>query len=94
MKLKYIIASLLAGVTLFSACEKEADHYLNDIKVDKSYVGFPKEGGSQTIKLTAAASWTIEISEDDEEWLLATPASGAAGNFDVVLTALPDEEGN
>ena len=94
MKLKYIIASLLAGVTLFSACEKEADHYLSDIKVDKSYVGFPKEGGSQTIKLTAAASWTIEISEDDEEWLLATPASGAAGNFDVVLTALPDEEGN
>ena len=94
MKLKYIIASLLAGVTLFSACEKEADHYLNDIKVDKSYVGFPKEGGSQTIKLTAAANWTIEISEDDEEWLLATPASGAAGNFDVVLTALPDEEGN
>ena len=94
MKLKYIIASLLAGVTLFSACEKEADHYLSDIKVDKSYVGFPKEGGSQTIKLTAAANWTIEISEDDEEWLLATPASGAAGNFDVVLTALPDEEGN
>ena len=94
MKLKYIIASLLAGVTLFSACEKEADHYLSDIKVDKSYVGFSKEGGSQTIKLTAAASWTIEISEDDEEWLLATPASGAAGNFDVVLTALPDEEGN
>lgn len=94
MKLKYIIASLLAGVTLFSACEKEADHYLSDVKVDKSYVGFPKEGGSQTIKLTAAASWTIEIPEDDEEWLLATPASGAAGNFDVVLTALPDEEGN
>lgn len=94
MKLKYIIASLLAGVTLFSACEKEADHYLSDIKVDKSYVGFPKEGGSQTIKLTAAASWTIEIPEADEEWLLATPASGAAGNFDVVLTALPDEEGN
>lgn len=94
MKLKYIIASLLAGVTLFTACEKEADHYLSDIKVDKSYVGFSKEGGSQTIKLTAAASWTIEISEDDEEWLLATPASGAAGNFDVVLTALPDEEGN
>ena len=94
MKLKYIIASLLAGVTLFTACEKEADHYLSDVKVDKSYVGFSKEGGSQTIKLTAAASWTIEISEDDEEWLLATPASGAAGNFDVVLTALPDEEGN
>lgn len=94
MKLKYIIASLLAGVTLFSACEKEADHYLSDIKVDKSFVGFPKEGGVQTIKLTTTANWTIEIDEDDEEWLLASPASGTAGSFDVTLTALANEDGN
>ncbi len=94
MKLKYIIASLLAGVTLFSACEKEADHYLSEIKVDKSFVGFPKEGGVETIKLTTTANWTIEIDEDDEEWLLASPASGTAGSFDVTLTALADEEGN
>ena len=94
MKLKYIIASLLAGVTLFSACEKEADHYLSDVKVDKSYVGFPKEGGSQTIKLTATANWTIEISEDDEEWLAVSPESGAAGTCEVMLATLPDEEGN
>ena len=94
MKLKYIIASLLAGVTLFTACEKEADHYLSDIKVDKSYVGFPKDGGSQTISLTAAAAWTIEISEEDAEWLSVSPASGSAGTQNVTITALADEEGN
>lgn len=94
MKLKYIIASLLAGVTLFSACEKEADHYLSEIKVDKSFVTFPKEGGTQTIKLTTTANWTIEISEDDEEWLAVSPESGAAGTSEVMLATLPDEEGN
>jgi hypothetical protein len=94
MKLKYIIASLLAGVTLFSACEKEADHYLSEIKVDKSFVTFPKEGGTQTIKLTTTANWTIEISEDDEEWLSVSPESGAAGTSEVMLATLPDEEGN
>ena len=94
MKLKYIIASLLAGVTLFSACEKEADHYLSEIKVDKSFVGFPKEGGSQTIVLTATDAWTIEISEDDAAWLSASPASGAAGEQNVTLTAVAGEDGH
>ena len=94
MKLKYIIASLLAGVTLFSACEKEADHYLSEIKVDKSFVGFPKEGGSQTIVLTTTDAWTIEISEDDAAWLSASPASGAAGTQNVTLTAVAGEDGH
>ena len=94
MKLKYIIASLLAGVTLFSACEKEADHYLSEIKVDKSFVGFPKEGGSQTIVVTATDAWTIEISEDDAAWLSASPASGAAGTQNVTLTAVAGEDGH
>lgn len=94
MKLKYIIASLLAGVTLFSACEKEADHYLTEVKVDKSFVGFPKEGGSQTIVITATADWTIEISEADAAWLSASPASGTAGQANVTLTALAGEDGH
>lgn len=94
MKLKYIIASLLAGVTLFSACEKEADHYLSEIKVDKSFVGFPKEGGTQIIKLTTTANWTIEMSEADEEWLAVSPESGTAGTIDLMLATLPDEDGN
>ena len=94
MKLKYIIASLLAGVTLFSACEKEADHYLTEVKVDKSFVGFSKEGGSQTIVITATADWTIEISEADAAWLSASPASGTAGQANVTLTALAGEDGH
>ena len=79
MKLKYIIASLLAGAALLTACEKEADHSLNNVKVDKSFVGFAKDGGSQTIVLTAYDAWTVEIAEKDAEWLSVSPKSGNAG---------------
>ena len=94
MKLKYIIASLLAGATLFTACEKEADHYLSEIKVDKSFVAFPKEGGSQTIVVTATDAWSVEISEEDAAWLSASPASGTAGTQNVTLTATAGEDGH
>ena len=94
MKLKYIIASLLAGVTLFSACEKEADHFLSEVQVDKSFVGFPKEGGSQTIVVTATDAWSIEVSEADAAWLSVSPASGTAGVQNVTLTALAGEDGH
>ena len=79
MKLKYIIASLVAGAALLTACQKEADTYLSDIKVDKSIVGFPKEGGSKDIVVTATADWIISISEDDAEWLSVSPATGTIG---------------
>ena len=94
MKLKYIIASLLAGITLFSACEKEADHYLDEIKVDKSFLGFPQAGGSLTISLTATENWTISISEKDAGWLSVSPASGQAGSTNVTFTAAATEDGN
>ena len=33
MKLKYIFASLVAVLAVAVSCEKEADHYLDEIKV-------------------------------------------------------------
>ena len=94
MKLKYIIASLVAGAALLTACEKEADTYLSDIKVDKSIVGFPKEGGSKDIVVTAIADWTVSISEDDAEWLKVSPEKGSAGETTVTITAAAGEDGH
>ena len=94
MKLRYIIASLIAGAALFAACEKEADHYLDEVKVDKSYVGFPKEGGSKTIEMNASDSWNVQISEADAAWLSVSPASGAAGIQKLTVTAAPGEDGH
>ena len=89
MKLKYIFASLLATLTLAAACQKEADHYLDNIKVDKSYVGIVPEGGSQTISLTANGSWSATTSA---EWLTVTPSSGSAGTVSFTITAAPADD--
>ncbi|MBO4567034.1 MAG: BACON domain-containing protein [Bacteroidales bacterium] len=94
MKLRYIIASLLAGAALFTACVEEADHFLSEVKVDKSFIGFPKEGGSKTIEMTTTDSWTVQIAEADAEWLSVSPASGAAGEQKLTVTAVAGNDGH
>jgi len=89
MKLKGIFASLLAVLAFATACQKEADHYLDNIKVDQSYVGISPEGGSQTINLTATGSWTAASKVD---WITITPASGSAGATTLTITASAAEE--
>ena len=76
MKLKYIIASLLAGAALLTACQKEADHYLDEVKVSTSYVSLNTAGGSTTVDIQTTDSWSISNVPD---WLTVSPASGSAG---------------
>ena len=94
MKLRYIIASLLAGAALFSGCEKEVEHFLDEVKLNTSYVGFPKEGGTKTIEMTTSDSWTLSMSEEMPTWLTVTPSSGSAGAQKLTLTAAPGEDGH
>ena len=47
MKLKNIFTALLAGLTLFTACDKNEDLYLSEVRVSSSYVAIPIEGGNQ-----------------------------------------------
>lgn len=60
MKLRYIFVSIIAALGLAVGCEKEADHYLDEIKVSTSYVALPAEGGSATITLNAAGPWALD----------------------------------
>ncbi len=87
MKLKGIFASLLAVLAFATACQKEADHYLNNIKVDQSYVGISPDGGSKTIILNASGSWTAAVSSSKSEWLSVSPASGSAGETTLTISA-------
>ncbi len=84
MKLKYIIATLLAGATLFCACENEADHYLSEVKVEKSFVSFPAAGGDVAFKFTTTDSWDLKNLPD---WITSSKNTGAAGENTVTLTA-------
>ena len=83
MKLKYIFASIVAALALVS-CEKEADHYLKEIKVSSSYVALNTAGGSTAIEIEATDSWSIS---EMPEWLSISPASGSAGKSTVNFSA-------
>lgn len=98
MKLKYIIATVLAGAALFTACQKEADHYLNEIKVSTSYVALPVAGGNASVTITATESWSfakvINIGTAKEPvmaelpaWLSASTLSGGSGETTITLSA-------
>ena len=92
MKLKYSIVSLLALAATLVSCEKEADHYLNEIQVSSSYVSLPKTGGDATITVTAEGPWEVtkitdEAFKTDLEWLTITPKSGVAGETTVKFHA-------
>ena len=85
MKLKYIFASIVATLALAVGCQKEADHYLKEVKVSSSYLTFPTEGGSVNVTVTATQDWSINTIP---EWITATPANGSAGETKVTFTAI------
>lgn len=92
MKLKYIFASLVAVLALAVSCEKEADHFLDEIKVDKSYVGFAQSGGSTTVSLTTTGNWTATVPDKAAGWLSVSPSSGGAGNATFTISAAAADE--
>lgn len=94
MKLKYIFASIVATLALAVSCEKEADHYLDGIKVSNSYVSLTTTDATNTatITVTATDSWSISMDEDAAKWLTVSPLSGNAGETTVTFSA-PAAEG-
>lgn len=84
MKFNKFFASIAAAVATLASCTVEGPTYLDEVKVDCSYITLPEEGGSKTVKLTATTDWQFE---ETPEWLTVAPASGAAGEFDVKFTA-------
>ena len=84
MKLRNILAALVAGVSLFASCVEEADHYLDAVKVSSSYVALDMGDASVTIDMTTTDSWTIT---DVPEWLTVSPLSGSAGSQKVTFSA-------
>ena len=85
MKLRYIIPTLMAVVAaVFTGCSDENDPtYLNEIRVSQSYVSLSTSGGSTSIDVEAAGSWTVSGAP---EWLTVSPASGT-GNGKITFSA-------
>lgn len=61
MKLRYIIPSFIAALTLFVSCGEDNDPtYLEEVRVSNSYVSIDQNGGSATITVTANADWHFD----------------------------------
>ena len=85
MKLRYFIPSLVAVVAaMFTGCNDDKDPtYLSEIRVSQSYVSLSTSGGSTTIDIQAAGSWSVSGAP---EWLTVSPASGS-GNGSISFSA-------
>ena len=93
MKLRNIFTILAAALTLaFVGCV-EQEHFLDEVKVSKSFITFPVEGAEVKVEVDAVADWQIvaldEKYADAEipEWLTVDPLSGSAGKTEVSFIA-------
>lgn len=86
MKIRYIIASILACAFMAAGCTEEQVSSLSGIKVSNSYIGLPTEGGNATITLTASVDWSFDQTLIPE-WLTIEPLSGNAGEYTVTFSA-------
>ena len=93
MKLRNIFTILAAALTLaFVGCV-EHEHFLDEVKVSKSFITFPVEGAEVKVEVDAVADWQIvaldEKYADAEipEWLTVDPLSGSAGKTVVSFIA-------
>ena len=98
MKLRYLIPSFVAALTMFVSCSDDNDPtYLDEVRLSSSYVAIPQEGGSTTITVTATGDWALEsqqwIAGKDTtvaatpKWLKVNTVSGAAGQTDITFSA-------
>ena len=69
MKLRYLFSMLVASVLLFAGCAKEqaTDSFAN-IKLDKTFVVIPEEGGSVELKINATEDWAIDTTYTQDVW--------------------------
>ena len=91
MKLKRIFPLFIAILALMTSCaDEETMTLLDEIQVSSSYVTIPVDGGSDTIKVTAKDSWTVEkvvTAKDSVKWLTISTVSGEAGETELVFSA-------
>lgn len=95
MNFKYLVSSIAAAALLMTGCVKEQiGGDLDQIKFEKTIMELPNTPGEVSVKMTATEAWefnaesVLDDPETGEPWLSVSPASGVAGDFDIVFEAL------
>lgn len=91
MKLRYLFSSLLASVLIFTGCVQESIESFDNIKLSKTYLSIPVEGGSAEVTVTATEKWAF--ASEAPSWLTIDVLSGEAGTTTVSFTAQATDTG-
>ena len=90
MKFRSFFLSILAGAALAAGCAQEqVISSIAEFRVEKSYIGLPLGGGSNSSAYEATASWSFDTAAIPD-WLTITPTSGGAGSDYIVFFAEPN----
>ena len=85
MKLRNIVASFLAVVAMSVSCVDELSGDLSSIKLEKSTIVMPEQGGSATITINAMTDWSVDAATVPEG-VTVTPMSGKAGETKMTIS--------
>ena len=90
MKFRSFFLSILAGAALAAGCAQEqVVSSIAEFRVEKSYIGLPLGGGSNSSAYEATASWSFDTAAIPD-WLTITPTSGGAGSDYIIFFAEPN----
>jgi len=89
MKIRSILASLLAVAAIAVSCSKEEDSPLGapSVTFDQETLYFEQAGGSKTLTFTASRDWTVST---DETWIGLSTTSGSASTKTQTITVTAD----
>ena len=109
MKLRYLFSTILASALLLVGCTPESIDSFENIKLSKTYLSIPVEGGSTTVTVTATGDWSFVEKKGEwpkcmgkdkdgnevevDAWLTVDKMSGNAGETVVTFTAGKAESG-
>lgn len=109
MKLRYLFSTILASALMLIGCTPESIDSFENIKLSKTYLSIPVEGGSATVTVTATGDWSFVEKKGEwpkcmgkdkdgnevevDAWLTVDKMSGNAGETVVTFTAGKAESG-
>ena len=85
MKLRYLFSMIVASVLLFASCAPEAPTTsFDNIKLDKTFVVIPEEGGSVELTVNATEAWAFDTLYTEDTWPnVITRKKDDNGNYQV-----------